>query len=269
MDASDDLYALLREDADELESRFRRASIQGRGTAQEIADFREGALQSFVSRFFPFPHRITKGKIRDSFGGLSDSIDCIICNPNHPYTIDSFGKFTLLFAEGVDAAVEVKPDIGHSSELQRALIQGLSVKHLLRANQPTLMLMPWSVERSKRVPFGVFAMRCKSDPMTTGDEIVAFYKERDTPRVLQADFIAVNGVGIFANHVDPSLNRWNVDLPPEEKAGWFFEEWRENTLAGFLWNLQTVAHATIKMEEDVLPRYLKPKVVYSVRKIPE
>lgn len=267
MDATDDLYALLREDASELESRFRRASIQGRGTSQEIADFREGALQSFVSRFFPFPHRITKGKIRDSFGSLSNSIDCIICNPNHPYTVDAQQKFTLLFAEGIDAAIEVKPDIGQSSELTRALQQGLSVKALQRSSQPTLMLMPWSIERSKRVPFGVFAMHCKSDPMQTGAEIVEFYRNQATPAVQQADFFAVNNVGIFAHYIDSSINPWNIDLPNQEKSGWFFEEWKEDTLAGFLWHLQTVAHATIKMQDDVLPKYLAPKGLYSVKKI--
>ena len=99
----DDIYALLREDAVQLESKFRKASIEGRGTSQEVADFREHALQEFIERFFPFPHRVTKGKIRDSFGGLSCSVDCVICAPNHPYTIDSQKKFTLLFAEGVEA----------------------------------------------------------------------------------------------------------------------------------------------------------------------
>ena len=267
MDATDDLYALLREDSSELESRFRRASIQGRGTSQEIADFRENALQSFVSRFFPFPHRITKGKIRDSFGSLSDSIDCIICNPNHPYTVDAQQKFTLLFAEGIDAAIEVKPDIAQSSELKRALQQGLSVKALLRTSQPTLMLMPWNVDRSKRVPFGVFAMSCKSDPMQTGAEIIDFYRAQGTPPVQQADFFAVNKVGIFANYIDASLNPWNI--VGQEKSGWFFEEWKEDTLAGFLWHLQTVAHATIKMQDDVLPKYLAPKGLYSVEKLAE
>jgi len=267
----DEVYALLREDAIELESRFRKASIEGKGTSQEVADFRENALQDFVRRYFPFPHRVTKGKIRDSFGSVSDSIDCVICNPNHPYTVDSREKFSLLLAEGIDAAIEVKPDIQSSAELVRGLVQGLSVKHLLRANTPTIMRIPWVVERSKRVPFAVFAMRCKSDPIDTGREIVEFYRTRQTPPILQADFVAVNNVGIFFNCLDSSMFRWNTPLPEEERTGWIFEEWRSNSLAGFVLHLQDLAHASIKMDEDVLPRYLTPNGVttgvHSIRKI--
>jgi hypothetical protein len=70
----DDLYSLLREEALQLSSEFRKASIQGRGTSQEVADFRENAVQAFLGRYFPFPHRIAKGKVRDSFGNVSASI---------------------------------------------------------------------------------------------------------------------------------------------------------------------------------------------------
>jgi hypothetical protein len=268
----EDLYALLREDASELESQFRKASIQGKGTSQEVADFREHAIQDFVARFFPYPHRVTKGKVRDSFGAIADSVDCIVCNPNHPYTIDSHGKFTLLFAEGVDAAIEVKPDIGASAELIRGLEQGLSVKGLQRANAPTLMRIPWVVERSRRVPYVIFAMRCKASPIDTGKEIVEFYKSKGTPPVQQADFIVVNNVGIFANYLDASEYAWQTVEEPADKTGWFFEDWRGNSLAGFIWRLHMVAHASLKMDEDVLARYLAPRGgktgIHGVHRIP-
>jgi hypothetical protein len=201
----DDLYQLLREDAVELESKFRRASIEGKGTSQEVADFREHALQDFVSRFFPFPHRVTKGKIRDTFGLLSDSVDCVVCNPNHPYTIDSHGKFRLLLCEGVDSAIEVKPDIAASAELVRGLEQGLSVKALKRRVVPSLMHGGWQFDRAHRVPYVIFAMRCKANPLDTLDEIAAFYKARETPPMQQADFVAVNGIGLFVNYLDESM----------------------------------------------------------------
>ena len=266
------LYALLREDAIELESRFRKASIEGKGTSQEVADFREHAVQDFVARYFPYPHRITKGKVRDSFGAIADSVDCIVCNPNHPYTIDSHGKFTLLFAEGVDVAIEVKPDIGASAELARGLEQGLSVKNLLRADEPTITRIPWVVERSRRVPFVIFAMKCKANPIDTGKEIIEFYKSKGTPPVQQADFVVVNNIGIFANYLDPSQYGWQTTEQPAEKTGWFFEDWESNTLAGFVWRLQLLAHASVKLGEDVLPRYLAPQGgttgVHGVHRIP-
>lgn len=134
----DDLYDLLREEALQLSSEFRKASIQGRGTSHEVAEFRENAVQAFIGRYFPFPHRIAKGKVRDSFGNIAASIDCVICAPNHPYTVSARDKFSLLFAEGVDSVIEVKPNIADRAELHRALEQGLSVKKLRRATTSML-----------------------------------------------------------------------------------------------------------------------------------
>src|ERR1700682_2394223 len=123
----EDLYAYLREEAAKLEGEFRQASLAGRGTPQEVADMGEQAVRDFMGRFFPSPHKITKGKIRDSFGRVSASVDCVVCSPNHPHKIDSAGKFKLLFAEGVDAAIEVKPNVRDAAELVTGLEQGLSV----------------------------------------------------------------------------------------------------------------------------------------------
>ena len=260
----DDLYQLLREDAVELESKFRRASIEGKGTSQEVADFREHALQDFVSRFFPFPHRITKGKIRDTFGLLSDSVDCVVCNPNHPYTIDSHGKFRLLLCEGVDSAIEVKPDIAASAELVRGLEQGLSVKALKRRVVPSLMHGGWQFDRAHRVPYVIFAMRCKANPLDTLDEIAAFYKVRETPPMQQADFVAVNGIGLFVNYLDESMYCWANKASVPVQTGWFFERWSSNTLSGFIWRLQQLAHASLKMQEDALLYYLEPKAIEEI-----
>lgn len=265
--ALDDLYAFLGEEAGALEREFVKASISGRGTPQEVADFRESALQAFIRRFFPFPHQVTKGKIRDSFGKISDSIDCVLCAPNHPYTVDANKKFQLIFAEGVDVAIEVKPDLASHEELVRGLEQGLTVKELQRSTTPTLDRIPWMEERARRVPFAIFAMRCKKDPIDTGREIVAFYRENKTPPQQQADFVAVNAVGIFAKYLDAAQCHWQFSEPPTEETGWFFEAWEQNTLGGFLFHLHNVAHAQIKMQREFMPSYLMPIGVRFVERI--
>lgn len=252
-----DLYALLREDSLQLSSEFRKASVQGRGTSQEVADFRENAVQTFLARYFPFPHRIAKGKVRDSFGTIAASIDCVICAPNHPYTVSARDKFNLLLAEGVDSVIEVKPNIGDRAELHRALEQGLSVKKLRRASTSLLHEHAPLAEWAKRVPFGVFAMQCKASPIETGFEILEFYAERGVEPLDQADFVVVNDVCVFSNFIDKSLNPWNVAGFPNE-LGWFYEGWGPDSLAGFLLRLHRVAHAGLKLQEDVLLRYLTP-----------
>ncbi|MDQ0039501.1 DUF6602 domain-containing protein [Variovorax boronicumulans] len=254
-----DLYRLLREEALQLSSEFRKASIQGRGTSQEVAEFRENAVQAFLGRYFPFPHRIAKGKVRDSTGNIAASIDCVLCAPNHPYTVSIRDKFALLLAEGVDSVVEVKPNIADKSELYRALEQGLSVKKLRRAT--TSMIHEYGIlgEWSKRVPFGVFAMQCKAAPIETGFEIMEFYESRGVDPLDQADFIVVNDVCVFSNFVDGILNPWKVaEAGFKNNSGWFYEGWGEDSLAGFLLRLHRVAHAGLKIQEDVLLRYLSP-----------
>lgn len=256
----DDLYSLLREEALQLSSEFRKASIQGRGTSQEVAEFRENAVQEFLRRYFPFPHRIAKGKVRDSTGKIAASIDCVICAPNHPYTVSARDKFSLLLAEGVDSVVEVKPNIADRAELYRALEQGLSVKKLRRATTSMIHEFGTLGEWAKRVPFGVFAMQCKAAPIETGFEILEFYESRGVDPLDQADFIVVNDVCVFSNFVDSALNPWKVaEAGFTNNRGWFYEGWGQDSLVGFLLRLHRVAHAGLKIQEDVLPRYLTPR----------
>lgn len=252
-----ELFQFLRHESSNLRTAFAQASISGEGTPQEVADFREGAFHRFIERFFPFPHRVTKGVIRDTSGTTSASVDCVVCNPNHPYTVDTKNKFQLLFAEGVDVAIEVKPDLAKTSELVTALTQGLTVKALRRHTTPTLSRVPWIEERSRRVPFVVFGMRCKADPLDTGREIAQYYRDHETAPLDQADFVVVNDVGIFSNWLDPAHFRWQGVGPQTDKTGWFFEGWGPDSLAGMLWHMHDLAFASIKQIEDVLPPYLR------------
>lgn len=113
------LLNLLKAEGRRILEEFELASEQGQGTAQEIAHFRENAVQDFISRFYPASHVISKEKITDLEGNQSNSIDCLILNPAHPKLVDAQGKFRLMFADGCDAAIEVKPDLARYDELCR------------------------------------------------------------------------------------------------------------------------------------------------------
>ena len=253
----DDLFALIRADAEELRLKFGTASIQGRNTPQEIATFRETALQSTLSNYFPFPFRVAKGGILDSYGRKSASLDCILINPLHPYTIDTRENFKLIFAEGINAAIEVKPDISKKDELYRGLEQGLSVKALRRSE--TAMAMPWregkeAVEYSLRVPYFIFAMKAKADFLDTIDEILEFYTERGIGPLDQADAIIVNGVGVLHNFPLPAFNYFRQDDLPE--PGWFLQFSEDNALADLLTRLTLVTPPVPHLADPVLLPYL-------------
>lgn len=266
-----DFLVLVERYAEQLTHEFQKASIQGKGTSQEVADFRENFFQTFIERFFPFPYRITKGIVIDSFGGRSDSIDCIICGPAHPHTVDTRGKLTLLLADGVDAAIELKPDISKKSELERGLLQGISIKKLIRFNTPVFFQKRYSpdyLDHTKRVPFFIFAMKAKANILDTGREIIDFYKRNNTPIVEQADGIIVNNEGIFFNTKHDVDWCWS-NFEGEDKLGWKFEKWGSNTIAGMLFRINNSYPAQPRMMEPVLSNYVKGfSVVSEIISIP-
>jgi hypothetical protein len=256
----EDLKQIIRADATELENEFRKASIQGRGTPQEIAEFRENALQDFLSLYFPFPYRTAKGGILDHTNRRSVSVDCVLVNPEHPYIINRREKFKIILADGVDAAIEVKPDISQTSELKRGLEQGLSVKELRRARTSILLKDKYPqevLERSLRVPYFIFAMRAKKNIRDTATEVLAFYRQRGIRRLDQADAIIVNGVGIIANFPVEGSLYWAVGGEARTDLGWYLEEWREDTLAGLLFKINYAFAARATVQQPMLREYLQ------------
>jgi hypothetical protein len=264
------LLELLKLEGPELAAEFEKASLKGRGTPQEVAEFREHHFQSFIKRYFPFPYRTAKGNVIDSYGLESPSIDCLIINPSHPYTINSHGKFSVIFADGVDVAIELKPDVSQLTELHRGLHQLRELKKLRRAKTPLLMASPQfgvdseMLELSMRTPAFIFCTQAKVDPMKTGREIAAFYQAQSVPTQEQIDYLVINNVGIVANLKSPSMSR---TVP--KRAGLFFEEWRELTIAAFLLYLSAAYHSTPTIAEPVLRRYLTSLRPYALHLVGE
>ena len=126
------LLDLLEIESKELAVSFEKASVEGQGTPQEVSDRREIAVKKLLEKYFPFPFRIAKGNISDSHGNRSASIDCIVLNPDHPHTVSDEEKFSAILADGVDFAIEVKPDLTKVDEINRALNQLKTVKSLTR-----------------------------------------------------------------------------------------------------------------------------------------
>lgn len=250
------LIELLKIEGRALADEFKKASVSGRGTPQEIADFREAAFRPFVGRFFPFPYRVTKGIITDSYGGESASIDCVLIHPRHPHTVDRADKFTVIMVDGVQAAIEIKPNLQDHAELIRGLEQIRTVKKLSRQRSGLLRtsVAPPSqdlIEDSKRVPSFLYAEYVKSDPLDTAREIAAFYVQNAVPPHEQLDFVAVNGVGIISNFKFPSRCEWAGG------PGLYWEQWNDLTIAALLWYLNWVFSPEAPIMEPLLRSYLR------------
>ena len=115
-----DLLALLEQEANEICSGFELARLEGKGTPQEVADRNEFVIQSFFKKYYPIPYWVTKGNIVDSYNNRSCSVDCVILNPSHPHTfVREVNKPSIIFADGVDFAIEIKPDLRNKNLYDR------------------------------------------------------------------------------------------------------------------------------------------------------
>lgn len=249
------LIQLLEIEAKEIQLSFEKASIEGEGTPQEVADRREAALvKAFLEKYFPFPYRVVKGNIIDSYGERSNSIDCIILSPSHPYTIDPKNdKASIIFADGVDYAIEVKPDLANKEEIHRVLEQIQSVKKLKRKRNAIVFTDNYTkevIENSYRIPSFIFSAKTYVELRTLVSHIVDYYIDNRVPRSEQFDIISINNRVVLFNC------RKNSYIDYGGYEGICYAMTNENTLAVFLLYLNKIMKSEPELGMNVLKFYI-------------
>ena len=242
------LEEVLYFEARSLKEYFGKASKTGRGTSQEVADRREGIFTSRLSRYFPPPVTFAKGNIEDIHGQRSQSIDCIMLSPAHPHLVDEDGRRAAILAEGVDFAIEIKPDLASSRELTRALEQGVSVKTLARGRFGVLAEARNDFHQS--IPFALAAESSFSKPRTLVEKLVEFYEKNRIPRLKQFDLILVNN-RFLAYNLCPLVPGFGID------RGIVLAEIGEGSFALFLWFLHTWPKSEMTISSSVLLPYFR------------
>ena len=249
----DDLKAILRFDRGELQLAFRKASVSGKGTPEHIANDREMALRNLLAKYFPYPYHVVKGNISDSHCNRSASIDAIVVNPIHPHTMLRGCSPFFLAAEGVDYAIELKPDLGNPSVIQRALDQIRTVKKLRRASDGLLIgregLSAPLRELALRIPCVLFAETTYSDTTHLLEKIVSYYKDNSVPVAQQFDMICVLDGTLVIN--SSKVMHFYLDVD-----GLIFRDFDENVLYNFLFFLLKIPQSTPRMKADVLSHYI-------------
>jgi hypothetical protein len=258
----DNLIRLLKSESKEINHLFEKASIEGEGTPQEVSDRREIALTKFLKKFFPFPYRIAKGNIRDSYGSSSMSIDCVLLNPSHPYTTSDEINFSIILADGVDAAIEVKPKLNSDKEIERSLNQIASVKKLTRKRTSVLNLKVIGKQHSsetlataKKIPSIIFAIETYKNDKLLLEKIVDFYEKNKFKRELQFDFIVINGHYLIINIRKGSYIEGNEKLDD----GLYIYNYGELTLTAFLMLLNKFPQSEMRNSSTVLEHYIDIK----------
>ena len=251
------LIDILIKESKGINDEFEIASQQGDGTSQDIADFREHVIQDFIGRYFPRSHIVSKGKITDLDGRQSNSIDCLILNPAHPNLVDSKGKFRLIFSDGCDAAIEVKPNLARTDEIEIALNQGVSVKKVLRSKSAILNKNKPKhiIDHSLRIPFYIFCLKAFNENKLL-KKIKEYYANNDTPLEEQIDGVIILNSGILKHIKHKELNVYASPHPIGKNAGWFFEGWVESTLFGMLLNIEYSFASFPEVSDSIMKRIL-------------
>ena len=249
------LLDLLEIESKELAVSFEKASVEGQGTPQEVSDRREIAVKKLLEKYFPFPFRIAKGNISDSHGNRSASIDCIVLNPDHPHTVSDEEKFSAILADGVDFAIEVKPDLTKVDEINRALNQLKTVKSLTRVKDGLLLKSKVSEEdqtTAKKIPSFVFSDKSYVDIRNLVEKIVEYYEKNSIKKEDQFDCIVINRRCLIFNSRKNSYFNLN-----EDSQGILIANLGIQTLAGFLLWLNKLPLSSPRMSPPVLEHYLK------------
>ncbi len=98
-------------------------------------------------------------------------------------------------------------------------------------------------------------MKAKSDIADTVFDIVSYYVENEIPIEEQFDFIVVNNRGVIANYKSSKSNPHHY-AGKTEKEGYWFERYDEMTIGAFLFYLNMVPPAVMRMYTPVMERYL-------------
>lgn len=256
------LLQLLEIEAEKLAVEYKQASIEGKGTPQEVADRREADFISFLRKYFPFPYRIVKGNIIDSYGRNSASIDCIVLNPSHPYTVDPQNdKASVIFADGVDFAIEIKPKLNSESEINRGLKQLRTVKQLRRVRDGVILknrLTEKQKEMVKTIPTLMVSDETYVNIRQLIEKIVNYYVINQVTQIEQFDYILINNRAVIMN----SRPEWYNYTPDsngdsDHKRQIVFWEGGAKSLGWFLFEMNKMHRSEPLLSESIMSIYLK------------
>lgn len=183
------VFEAILEYMDDFNLKFSETKETFKKAKLSTSDRKEKCVADFFSSILPNGYSIKRGEIFD-YSSISNSIDCVILTPNHP-SLKTPMRPEIIIAEGVHAAIEVKPDIStltKGGELYRGLKQSNSVKSLSRnISLPNVDIIdPQGFY--KKIPFIMFSQKSK-DVEETLNFIIECVNNRDFPKENLPDVI--------------------------------------------------------------------------------
>ncbi|MGO3707829.1 MAG: DUF6602 domain-containing protein [Mesonia hippocampi] len=253
----------LLENLDQIKIVYKETYPPFQNDRGNTGDSKEYSIQEFIAAYLTGEYRIEKGCIYSTTEN-SQNIDCVILAPNHP--ILTTPKRKIILAEGVYAAVEVKPDIKNKDEFERALKQVKSIKKLERKTYvPDLSNLMGGSSRAdfeNKIPAIIFSAKSLAP-----EDLYKFIKEKILEGVTSIeelpDMILTldNGLFVFAPDITRKpLGKFFIDSKPsftKTTMIQFYETSKAETLALFLLQFLNLPSPIMKNQDFILNEYLK------------
>ena len=253
----------LFENLDYIEIIFKPTHEPFQNDKENTGNAKEYTVDEFISSYLTHEYRIKKGCIYNKTTH-SNPIDCVILAPNHPILITP--KRSIILAEGVYAAIEVKPDIYNKVEFARGLEQIKSIKSLERKTYVpdlTNILGTHPIpDFAKKIPCILFSAKSLK-PQDTVDFIKAKLKSNELTIYDLPDMILTldNGLFVFSPDIKrtPFGNYFlsNKTEFSETTMLHFCETTKAQTLTLFLLHLLNLPSPILKNSDFILNDYLQ------------
>lgn len=231
------------------------------------SDSKELTVNQFVGSYLPSDFQIKSQSKIYSKTQETNNIDCVILAPNHPKLITP--KREIILAEGVFAAIEVKPDISTltiKSEFFRGLKQIKSIKNIERKVERLDFLDSREKSPSRKyddkIPAVLFAS--KSAPI---EKTVDFIRKKVADRTFNHDELPDlivtldKGVLIYSPHLKDlplaKILKNKGIIIPEKGFISIKSEKKEMNLINFLRILLSYSSPTIQVSKFIIKDYLK------------
>lgn len=253
----------LLENLDQIELVYKETYAPFQNDKGNTGDSKEYSIQEFIAAYLTSDFRIKKGSIY-SQESHSNNIDCVVVAPSHPLLTTP--KREIILAEGVYAAVEVKPDIKNKDEFHRGLMQVKSIKQLERKTYvpdlSKLLGRKPKADFEKKIPSIIFSAK-SLDPA----DQYAFLKD-----LLAKGEIGINDMPDMILTLDHGLYVFSPDITTKTFGEWFLkqktgftptmmlhfcETSKAQTLALFLLYFLNLPSPTLLTQESILNEYLK------------
>lgn len=176
-------------------------------------------------------------------------------DPSHPYTVDdSNSKASIIFADGVDYAIEIKPDLTNKKEICRGLEQVRSVKQLVRKRNGIIFSKRYTKEQldyANRIPAFIYSNKTCQNERLLISHIVDYYVEKRVPKIEQFDMILINHKMLLFNFRRSSF------ISKSDIEGIYYCSSESKILPLFLLWMNSLPKSEIEIGESIMKIYLE------------